>query len=176
MCKRYPSAIVLAAVTLLACTQCAKKSDPAVPNSIPANSAALKVNGVAYPVTMTNTAAAVNAKTGELRITIYGYSGRLNGPNVHFNVQEFQKRAETITLGTGSDSGLYIQGGQLPDGSVENGYNWQDCGAAQERHFEVTEVNQEAQTVSVKFSGTVCNGSEVKHITDGQVNLHYVLN
>lgn len=174
MRQRYPSSLLLAAVTILACTACAKKSDPAVPNPIPANSAALKIDGIAYPVNIANTGATVDAKTGELRVGIY--SGSLSGPYVYFNIIEFKARAETITFYPVSDSGFYIKGGgRLPDGTMESDFSSPNCKTTLERHFEVTEVNQDAQTVSVKFSGNACSGSGEKKITDGQLNLHYVV-
>ena len=169
-----PSALLLGLVTLFACTQCSKKSDPAIPNPIPANSAALKIDGIAYPVNIANAGATVDAKTGELRVSIY--SGSLSGPYVYFNIIEFKARAETITFYPVSDSGFYIKGGgRLPDGTMESDFSSQNCKTTLERHFEVTEVNQDAQTVSVKFSGNACADSGVKQITDGQLNLHYVV-
>ena len=173
MHHRSPFARWLAAVTLLAFTQCTKKSDPVVPNPIPANSAALKVDGVAYPVSMAHTSATVDAKTGELLVGIY--SGSYAEPYAYFNIREFHMRAETIKLDVGSGSGLFLKGGQWPDGRVEQDYRSAFCAAAEERRFEVTEVNQEAHTVSVKFSGNACSGSGVKQITEGQMNLPYVV-
>lgn len=174
MHKLHSLSLPLAVLTILTFAQCSKKGDPVAPNPIPTNSAALKVDGVAYPVSIANCSATVDAKTGELRVSIY--SGGLTEPYVYFNIVEFKERAETIKFYPVSGSGFYIKGkGRLPDGTMELDFSSQNCQATLERSFEVTEVNQDTKTVSVKFSGNACSGSEVKKITDGQINLHYVV-
>lgn len=158
----------LAALTITL-AQCSSKSSDPTPlvNPIPANSAALKVDGVPFPVEQTHNAAFINKNTGKLEIQIFT-SQWVGGPSVIIYLDEFRNQVEKIQLGANTQSRILLSGGVLSTQSSSL-----DCNP-QAQEFEVVEVNQTAKTVSLKFSGKVCGGQN-SNITDGQVNVHYTL-
>ena len=104
MIRTCPYPILLGILYLLSFSRCSSKDDdPSVAvNPIPANSAAVKVDGVPFPVSLATTGAVVDAKTGALRVGLGSSDAR--GPMVFFNLSEYRGRAEKIQLSTNSGS------------------------------------------------------------------------
>ena len=158
----------------LGCTQCTTKQDDAAPvNPIAANTAAVTVDGTAFPVDLRQSAVFINARTGELSAGLNSSDPR--GPFVSLRVVEFRNRVEQIQFMSGSASEIVAGAGFLPGSGSDYGTNF--CGTRNQA-VEIVAFNQTNKTVSVRFSGTACggqNGTQQKLISSGQFNLPYTL-
>lgn len=166
---RYVLLLILSSPLFIECAD--KKNSPSPANPIPANTAAVKLDGVAFPVVLKNTIATINSRNGELYVNIGTTDVR--GESVSFAITEFRKRAEQITFAPSSSSNLIVTGAYLnsPDGE----YSSNRC-SSNTRSFKITEFNEEARTVSGTFSGTVCStNGKTQTVTEGAFNLPYII-
>lgn len=153
-------------------TGCSNKDDsPAPANPIAANTAAAKVDGVAFPVVMKNTVAVLNSQTGALFVNIGTTDVR--GVGIYFELVEFRKKPAQFELTGSSPSNITLRGEYLnsPDGEFST-----DRCSTNKRTFRITEFNEKARTVSGTFSATVCStNGKTKAISDGEFNLPYII-
>jgi|GEM_PF-3685134 hypothetical protein len=171
MKKMYGQFLLLAGLGFVQCSS--KEKSPSPSNPIAANTAAVKIDGVAFPADMSRTVATISGSTGELWVTLATKDAQ--GPRVTVRIPEFRKRTEVINPAAASKSRIELNGPLIHN--VEGDFGSQYCGSV-DRKFEIVEFDEARKTVSVKFSGSACGGprlDKVKKISEGQVNLSYVI-
>lgn len=161
-------------LTGLSFVQCANKNNDAAPVSpIPANTASVKIDGVAFPVNISSSQVSIYANSGELRASLN--TADPLGPFVLLRVAEFRNRAEQIQFTAGSASQIVAGAGFKPGAGSD--YSTDFCGTRTQA-VEIVAFNSTNKTVSVRFSGTACGGqnsAQQKTISEGVFNLPYTV-
>ncbi|QIL78370.1 hypothetical protein [Hymenobacter sp. HDW8] len=143
-------------------------------NAVPANSASVKIDGVAFPVDISRSKVQLTASTGELAVILQ--TSQPSGPRVVMVLSEFHQRPEKFTLPSQSTSVIDLS--ELPTGGLY--YSSRDCNPVG-REIEILTYNAAARTVSGRFSGKMCAGfgaqtnKASKMATEGQFNLPFQL-
>ena len=169
MKNQYCCLFLLAALSHISCGSNKSTSDPHPTNSIPSNSASLKIDGVDVAVDLSKTAVNVYSQTGMLAVVIGTFDSRAQV--VRLTLLEYNGKPGKITAySPNSNSGI-----QLANASASfNTFDTFNCPTV-DRTFEVVEVNQDKKTLSLKFAGKVCglNGTDQRVVSEGQLNLPY---
>jgi hypothetical protein len=169
---KKPCALLLPLVALFgsSCGSDNSKDNPQPVNPIPANSVAVKIDGVPMEVDLSKTV--VNYHVGSRFLGVAIYARYLTGnpltPILRVSLSEFTGTPGKITLNANSASSLGL-------GNTSDMFSSYDCPTL-DRNFEVVAMDQVKQTISLRFSGKACggsNGSEQRVISEGQLNLPY---
>ncbi len=171
MKKPCASLLLLVALFVSSCGSDSPKDNPQPTNPIPANSAAVKIDGVSMEVDLSKSVVNYHVGSRFLGVAIYArpFSGDPLTPVLRVSLSEFAGMPGKITLNANSASSLGL-------GSITSDmFSSYDCPTL-DRNFEVVAMDQVKQTISLRFSGKVCggsNGTNQRVISEGQLNLPY---
>ncbi|WP_400192589.1 hypothetical protein [Hymenobacter sp. B81] len=161
------------ALILVGCGDKANPKPEVAVNPIPANSAAVKIDGVAFPVDLARSSVYIDRSTGALTMILN--TTPATGPRVMMALYEFKQKPEKVVLATQSISSIDLD--ELQSGGEY--YSARNCNPV-DREIEVVEFDQVRRTVSCRFRAKMClgmglNGNIHKTATEGQFNLPYTI-
>ncbi|GAA4382862.1 hypothetical protein [Hymenobacter koreensis] len=159
--------LLISAVAFAGCGD-KENSSPKIPD----NSAAVKINGVAFPIDLSKSEVIVTNQTSDLLVILRTSQG-INGPRVLMQLDEFNKRAEKVNLSTQSTSVIALD--ETPTGGPQHGSR--DCDPVN-RSIEIVSYDEAKRTVSGRFSGNLCStmrGPVTKTASEGEFNLPFKL-
>lgn len=162
----YSSVLLLAALFFLGCDN---KDNSTPKNAVAPNTAAVQIDGVAFPVDVNSSEVIIDAQTGELAVILN--TSQSNGPRVVMVLSEFHKKAEKFDLPSQSTSTIDLI--ELSTGGSY--YASRNCNPVR-REIEIVAYDEARRMVSGRFNGKMCRGinSPVsKTAVGGQFNLPF---